>query len=264
MDQPQLSGNTDIGHPRGNVELELSHDEYEEAHPQFQLGVSEIISNTTAEEPQICRTVEQIDDNVGPEPPAAWNRSTLPMSLQQLKEDMYQQPASVSNNIEGDIASNSSVDISNGGDRDTYIEEEQEQQPLPLPTILRRPPPQSMLMNPRGEDSTHTILEATLVPDMPVYEATMIVDQETATREVMDENDEKNNEIFSLDSSLTSRNTHELSDMVVKAAESSRRSKRATSSLAQLRLANMKLHGREEDMKLLRRKLLEQKKEQDQ
>jgi len=59
--------------------------------------------------------------------------------------------------------------------------------------------------------------------------------------------------------SSSSRNTRELSDMVVKAAESSRKSKRATSSLAQLRLANMKLHGREEDMKLLRRKLLEQK-----
>ena len=58
----------------------------------------------------------------------------------------------------------------------------------------------------------------------------------------------------------TPTNTREISERVVKAAESSRRSKKVTSSLAQLRLANMKLHGREKDMKLLRGKLLELKK----
>ena len=58
----------------------------------------------------------------------------------------------------------------------------------------------------------------------------------------------------------TPTNTREISERVVKAAESSRRSKKVTSSLAQLRLANMKLHGREDDMKLLRGKLLELKK----
>ena len=58
----------------------------------------------------------------------------------------------------------------------------------------------------------------------------------------------------------TPTNRREISERVVKAAESSRRSKKVTSSLAQLRLANMKLHGRENDMKLLRGKLLELKK----
>ena len=58
----------------------------------------------------------------------------------------------------------------------------------------------------------------------------------------------------------TPTNTREISERVVKAAESNRRSKKVTSSLAQLRLANMKLHGRENDMKLLRSKLLDLKK----
>ena len=58
----------------------------------------------------------------------------------------------------------------------------------------------------------------------------------------------------------TPTNTREISERVVKAAESNRRSKKVTSSLAQLRLSNMKLHGRENDMKLLRGKLLELKK----
>ena len=61
-------------------------------------------------------------------------------------------------------------------------------------------------------------------------------------------------------SSTTPTNTRELSERVVKAAESSRRAKKVTSGLAQLRLANMKLHGREDDIKLLRGKLLELKK----
>ena len=60
--------------------------------------------------------------------------------------------------------------------------------------------------------------------------------------------------------STTPTNTREISERVVKAAESSKRSKNVISSLAQLRLGNMKLHGREEDMELLRGKLLELKK----
>ena len=67
-------------------------------------------------------------------------------------------------------------------------------------------------------------------------------------------------EIDNTSVSTTPTNTREISERVVKAAESSRRSKKVTSSLAQLRLANMKLHGREDDMKLLRSKLLELKK----
>ena len=69
-------------------------------------------------------------------------------------------------------------------------------------------------------------------------------------------------EEIDMDSSVstTPTNTRAISERVVKAAESNRRSKKVTSSLAQLRLANMKLHGREDDMKLLRGKLLELKK----
>ena len=56
----------------------------------------------------------------------------------------------------------------------------------------------------------------------------------------------------------------ELSDRVIQTAKSTRLGNAAasikSSSLAQLRLSNMKLHGREEDMKLLRGKLQELKK----
>jgi len=55
-------------------------------------------------------------------------------------------------------------------------------------------------------------------------------------------------------------NTQKLSEIVNTAAARSGRSNNKVPSLAQLRLANMKLHGRENDMKLLRSKLLELKK----
>ena len=48
-------------------------------------------------------------------------------------------------------------------------------------------------------------------------------------------------------------------DAVVKAATSSRYHVNKQSTLCQLRISNMKLHGREDDMKLLRGKLLELK-----
>jgi hypothetical protein len=47
----------------------------------------------------------------------------------------------------------------------------------------------------------------------------------------------------------------DLSVKVVQAAEGSKRINREVSSLAQLRLSNMRLHGREDDMKLLKSKL---------
>ena len=54
--------------------------------------------------------------------------------------------------------------------------------------------------------------------------------------------------------------TEDLSDMVVKAAkQSSGTNKISSISLAQLHLSNMKLHGREEDIQLLKNKLLELK-----
>jgi len=55
-------------------------------------------------------------------------------------------------------------------------------------------------------------------------------------------------------------NTQKLSEIVNTAAARSGRTNNKVPSLAQLRLANMKLHGRENDMKLLRGKLLELKK----
>lgn len=54
--------------------------------------------------------------------------------------------------------------------------------------------------------------------------------------------------------------TRELSESIVKAAQSGRGANKIPSNLSQLRLANMKLHGREDDMELLKAKLLELKK----
>jgi len=63
--------------------------------------------------------------------------------------------------------------------------------------------------------------------------------------------------------STVSSSARELSDRVIQAAKSTRLGNAESiksSSLAQLRLSNMKLHGREEDIKLLRCKLQELKK----
>ena len=57
---------------------------------------------------------------------------------------------------------------------------------------------------------------------------------------------------------LTNKN-RELSERVIDAANSSRQINKMSSSLAKLRLSNMKLHGRESDMKVLKGKLMELK-----
>ena len=57
------------------------------------------------------------------------------------------------------------------------------------------------------------------------------------------------------------RNAQELSDVVTKAATSSKKFNSRSSSLTQLNIANMNLHGREDDMKLLKTKLREFTKE---
>ena len=61
---------------------------------------------------------------------------------------------------------------------------------------------------------------------------------------------------------ISDGSARQLSDKVVKAAEDARRGSNlhSTTSLAQLRLVNMRLHGREDDMKLLKSKLIELKK----
>lgn len=92
------------------------------------------------------------------------------------------------------------------------------------------------------------ILEATLVPDMPVYEASLVVEEVVDDTGIEERGEETNNK--------SAKNTQELSDMVVKAAKNSRRVNKAASNLTQLNLIDMKLYGREEDMKLLRSKLL--------
>jgi hypothetical protein len=60
---------------------------------------------------------------------------------------------------------------------------------------------------------------------------------------------------------ISDGSTRQLSDKVVKAAEDARRGSNLhrTTSLAQLRLVNMRLHGREDDIKLLKSKLVELK-----
>lgn len=62
------------------------------------------------------------------------------------------------------------------------------------------------------------------------------------------------------DNNKSSFNTQKLSDQVLRASavESSNRRKlvRQRTTLAQLHLANMKLHGREDDLKLLKSKLV--------
>jgi predicted ATPase len=61
----------------------------------------------------------------------------------------------------------------------------------------------------------------------------------------------------------TSSSTRHLAEIVVTAAESSRNINKQISNIAQLRLSNMQLHGRDDDIKLLRRKLQELTEEKD-
>eukprot|EP00984_Skeletonema_dohrnii_P010831 scaffold4246_cov76-Skeletonema_dohrnii-CCMP3373.AAC.4 len=60
-----------------------------------------------------------------------------------------------------------------------------------------------------------------------------------------------------------SSSTRHLAEIVVTAAESSRNINKQISNIAQLRLSNMQLHGRDDDIKLLRRKLRETAKKDD-
>jgi hypothetical protein len=59
-----------------------------------------------------------------------------------------------------------------------------------------------------------------------------------------------------------SSSTRHLAEIIVAAAESSKNNKRI-SNIAQLRISNMQLHGRDDDIKLLRRKLRELAKNDD-
>ena len=62
----------------------------------------------------------------------------------------------------------------------------------------------------------------------------------------------------------TSSSTRQLAEIVVTAAESSQNiNKRISSNIAQLRVSSMQLHGRDDDIKLLRRKLRELAKKDD-
>jgi len=61
----------------------------------------------------------------------------------------------------------------------------------------------------------------------------------------------------------TSSSTRHLADVVVTAAESSKNINKQISNIAQLRISNMQLHGRDDDIKLLRSKLRELAKKDD-
>ena len=63
--------------------------------------------------------------------------------------------------------------------------------------------------------------------------------------------------------SMRRSSTQDLADIVVTAAESSQQINTQISNIAQLRISNMKLHGRDDDIKLLRRKLRELAKKKD-
>ena len=63
--------------------------------------------------------------------------------------------------------------------------------------------------------------------------------------------------------STSSSSTRQLADIVVTAAKSSRKINTQAANIAQLRLSNMKLHGRDDDIKLLRSKLREVIKKKD-
>jgi len=57
--------------------------------------------------------------------------------------------------------------------------------------------------------------------------------------------------------SISSSSTRHLAEIVVTAADSSQKINKQISNIAQLRVSNMQLHGRDDDVKLLRRKLRE-------
>eukprot|EP00985_Skeletonema_marinoi_P020186 scaffold11867_cov245-Skeletonema_marinoi.AAC.1 len=63
--------------------------------------------------------------------------------------------------------------------------------------------------------------------------------------------------------SMRRSSTQDLADIVVTATESSQQINTQISNIAQLRISNMKLHGRDDDIKLLRRKLRELAKKKD-
>eukprot|EP00984_Skeletonema_dohrnii_P024625 scaffold13772_cov154-Skeletonema_dohrnii-CCMP3373.AAC.6 len=68
---------------------------------------------------------------------------------------------------------------------------------------------------------------------------------------------------MSSNSSRRRSSTQDLANIVITAAESSRNINRESDNIARLRVSNMKLHGRDDDIKLLRRKLRELTKKKD-
>ena len=120
-------------------------------------------------------------------------------------------------------------------------------------------------------------LEATLIPDAIVqndtkdrnrfYMATLVDGDSTNTnspKQQQIDNDMRCPPLTQLKRETSLDRKEVLSERIVKAAQqsssSSRTSSKLSSSLTQLKLSNMKLHGREEDMKSLRTKLVDLKK----
>lgn len=97
--------------------------------------------------------------------------------------------------------------------------------------------------------------EVQLGPDIPT--ATLVTDNDT-NKEISTQNSTRSN--------TRTSSTRELEEMVLKASQQSNNKRKSSTkrksicTLSQLRIGNMKLHGRENDMKLLQSKLLELKK----
>jgi len=100
--------------------------------------------------------------------------------------------------------------------------------------------------------------EVQLGPDIPT--ATLVADNES-TKEITTPLTQNSNR-----SNTRTSSTRELEEMVLKASQQSNNKRKSSTkrksicTLSQLRIGNMKLHGRENDMKLLLGKLLELKK----
>lgn len=99
--------------------------------------------------------------------------------------------------------------------------------------------------------------EVQLGPDIPT--ATLVADDDT-NKEIILSSTHKSNR------NTRTSSTRQLEEMVLKASQQSNNKRKSSTkrksicTLSQLRISNMKLHGREDDMKLLQSKLLELKK----
>jgi len=124
------------------------------------------------------------------------------------------------------------------------VQENLDQPSQPLPAIVSRPPPQSILIE---EDDGVPILEATLVPDIPVYEATLVV-------ESSEDNDDRRSFLRRLSSNATSEDvsSHRNSEIDDTArpivSERELEAKRREDRSSTLNFSNIHIVGREQEI----------------